>query len=128
MIFKIPSLKGYVEFNNGEIIPHGDPETKYMKDLIERAENWKRVWEESDKPDYDYLSDDAKKIVDAVNVHIQAVKQFSVRVKKQIETGVDRERNIKLWYNWLPDMPGRQEAARYFYEQQMYEILKEENV
>ena len=124
MIIKYPSLAGHVEIKDGEIIPHGDPSTKYMQSLLDRAENWKQAWDKADKPDIEYLSDKAREIVETIEINHHALHNFSLRIKKQIETGLDRDHAIELWEN----LTKNREAAVYLFEQQMYEILREENV
>lgn len=41
MIFKIPDLKGYVKYENGEFSTHeADSSLRYMKLLMEIAKEW----------------------------------------------------------------------------------------
>lgn len=45
MIFKFPALKGYVTLENGKIKCHNaDPELTYMKDLVSKAKDVQRLW------------------------------------------------------------------------------------
>lgn len=120
MELRTKGLNGYVEFTEGKITPHGDIETKYMQHLMKRAENIQRAWNEADKPEIEYLSSEARKIVENLQVHKFALDNFDLRLQKQIETGLDREHAIELWEN----LTKNREAAEYMFEQQMYRILK----
>lgn len=122
MIFRYPHLKGSVEIKGGEIVPHGDPELKYMKSLMEKAENWKEIWETSSgKPDINSLSDSARQIVTA------RLKEFdgaSKRIQKEFMRGGNRR---QLWRDWLAgESEGLEEAVNYFVELQEYQILNKE--
>jgi len=130
--FKIQNLKGYVELNDGEITCHkSSPKTLYMKKLIEKAENWKQFQDESTKPDFDKLSEDAKEIVEkALNEREgYAFDKFTERMRNAFMRGESNlQERVELWQGWLHTITNKdvKEAGEFLAELHEYEILHEE--
>ena len=131
MIIKFPYLKGYVEVIKGEIIPHGDPELKYMKMLLEKARLWKEAYDQVGDPCDADLSYSARSILERARLSGYAMERFNERVTKQILAGtLDRERIVTLWEGWIRstfgDCKGCHDAAVFLADWQEYNILKGE--
>ena len=132
MRFSIPNLKGYVELNDGEITCHNSsPKTLYMKRLIEKAENWRQFQNESTKPDFDKLSDDAKEIVEKAIQEREgyAFDKFTERMRNAFMRGESNlQERIELWQGWLHRITDKDvsEAGEFLAELHEYEILHEE--